>query len=139
MGCPIRKSPDQSSFAAPRRLSQRITSFIASCRQGIHQMPLRRLITLIIDVHSMFDHQPATRPTSANRSSILRPVSRGSFNDPRGQVRNHRFRNAWGTTPRPKEPSLQRCQEQASSTWTQQTLLFFRMIKGTAQSRSTIE
>ena len=51
MGCPIRKSPDQSLFAAPRRLSQRITSFIASCRQGIHRMPLRHLITLIINVH----------------------------------------------------------------------------------------
>ena len=51
VGCPIRKSPDQSLFAAPRRLSQRITSFIASCRQGIHRMPLRHLITLIINVH----------------------------------------------------------------------------------------
>lgn len=47
VGCPIQKSPDQSLFAAPRRLSQRITSFIASSRQGIHQMPLRHLITLI--------------------------------------------------------------------------------------------
>ena len=50
-GCPIRKSPDQSLFAAPRRLSQRITSFIASQCQGIHQMPLSRLIALIINVH----------------------------------------------------------------------------------------
>ena len=50
-GCPIRKSPDQSLFAAPRRLSQRITSFIASQCQGIHQMPLSRLIALIIDAH----------------------------------------------------------------------------------------
>ncbi len=53
VGCPIRKSPDQSLFAAPRRLSQRITSFIASCRQGIHQMPLRHLITLISYNHLM--------------------------------------------------------------------------------------
>ena len=51
VGFPIRKSPDQSLFAAPRRLSQRITSFIASCRQGIHRMPLRHLITLIINAH----------------------------------------------------------------------------------------
>jgi hypothetical protein len=50
-GFPIRKSPDQSLFAAPRRLSQRITSFIASQCQGIHQMLLSRLITLIINVH----------------------------------------------------------------------------------------
>jgi hypothetical protein len=38
-GFPIRTSPDQSSLAAPRRFSQRATSFIASWRQGIHQMP----------------------------------------------------------------------------------------------------
>jgi hypothetical protein len=40
VGFPIRKSPDQSLFAAPRGLSQRITSFIACACQGIHQMPL---------------------------------------------------------------------------------------------------
>ena len=39
-GCPIRKSSDQSLLAAPQGLSQRATSFIASWRQGIHQMPL---------------------------------------------------------------------------------------------------
>ena len=44
MGFPIRKSPDQSLFAAPQSLSQRITSFIASDRQGIHQTPFLRLI-----------------------------------------------------------------------------------------------
>ena len=38
-------------FAAPRNLSQRTTSFIASQCQGIHQMLLSRLITLIINVH----------------------------------------------------------------------------------------
>ena len=40
LGCPIRKFADQSLFAAPHNLSQRITSFIASDCQGIHQMPL---------------------------------------------------------------------------------------------------
>src|SRR3712207_6488507 len=50
VGFPIRKSLDQSSFAAPQGLSQRTTSFIASQRQGIHRMPLRHLITLMIDV-----------------------------------------------------------------------------------------
>ena len=49
MGFPIRKSTDQSLFAAPRGLSQRTTSFIASQRQGIHRTPLRHLITLIVD------------------------------------------------------------------------------------------
>ena len=43
---------DQSSFAAPQGLSQRTTSFIASQRQGIHQMLLRHLITLMINVRS---------------------------------------------------------------------------------------
>ena len=35
---------DQSSFSAPHDLSQSITSFIASCCQGIHQTPFSRLI-----------------------------------------------------------------------------------------------
>ena len=39
LGCPIRKSPDQRSFAPTRSLSQLITSFIASESQGIHQTP----------------------------------------------------------------------------------------------------
>ena len=43
-GFPIRKSTDQRVLAPPRGLSQRATSFIASQCQGIHQMPLRRLI-----------------------------------------------------------------------------------------------
>ena len=40
MGFPIRTSPDHRLFAAPRRFSQRTTSFIASWRQGIHRKPL---------------------------------------------------------------------------------------------------
>ena len=44
MGCPIRRSRDQSLFSAPPSLSQSITSFIASCCQGIHQTPFSRLI-----------------------------------------------------------------------------------------------
>ena len=35
VGFPIRKSPDRSSFAAPRSLSQLITSFVGSWCQGI--------------------------------------------------------------------------------------------------------
>jgi hypothetical protein len=38
-GCPIRRSPDQSLFAAPRSFSQLSTSFIACWRQGIHRTP----------------------------------------------------------------------------------------------------
>ena len=44
VGCPIRRSMDQSSFSAPHGLSQSITSFIASYCQGIHQTPFSRLI-----------------------------------------------------------------------------------------------
>src|ERR1700730_5017917 len=51
VGCPIRKFTDQCLFAAPHDLSQRTTSFIASQRQGIHRIPLRHLIALIIDAH----------------------------------------------------------------------------------------
>ncbi len=40
MGCPIRRSPGQSLFAAHRGLSQLTTSFIAGLRQGIHRTPL---------------------------------------------------------------------------------------------------
>ena len=39
-GCPIRKSTDQSLSAAPRSLSQLVTSFIASGTQGIPHTPL---------------------------------------------------------------------------------------------------
>ncbi len=51
VGFPIRKSMDQSLFAATHGLSQRTTSFIACVRQGIHQMPLCHLIALIINAH----------------------------------------------------------------------------------------
>ena len=40
VGFPIRTSPDHSSFAAPRGLSQLIASFIVFQRQGIHRTPL---------------------------------------------------------------------------------------------------
>ena len=51
VGSPIRKSPDQSLFATPRGLSQRITSFIACACQGIHRTPLFHLIVLIANAH----------------------------------------------------------------------------------------
>ena len=43
-GFPIRISADQRVLAPPHGFSQRATSFIASQCQGIHQMPLKRLI-----------------------------------------------------------------------------------------------
>ena len=48
LGFPIRKSPDQSSFAAPRSLSQLTTSFIVSQSQGIHHTPLSALKELLL-------------------------------------------------------------------------------------------
>ena len=67
VGFPIRRSLDQSSFAAPQGLSQRTTSFIASQRQGIHQMLLRHLITLTINVR---------KPSAKRADTIIkeRPV-----------------------------------------------------------------
>src|ERR1700750_2116230 len=53
VGCPIRRSMDQSLFAAPHGFSQRITSFMACACQGIHQMPLRHLIVLIANAHRL--------------------------------------------------------------------------------------
>ena len=55
VGFPIRRSMDQSLFAAPHGFSQRITSFIACACQGIHQMPLRHLIVLIANAHPYLD------------------------------------------------------------------------------------
>ena len=69
MGFPIRKSADQSLFAAPRGLSQRTTSFIASQRQGIHQMPFRHLIALLLDARATGPEGPHTRMT--RKTSVI--------------------------------------------------------------------
>ena len=76
VGFPIRKSMDQSLFAAPHGLSQRTTSFIACVRQGIHQMPFCHLIALIINAHpsgteidfefSLFISMPDSRETDTD-------------------------------------------------------------------------
>ena len=58
MGFPIRRSMDQSPFAAPHGLSQRTTSFIASQRQGIHRMLLRHLIVLMNGNHCIMALRP---------------------------------------------------------------------------------
>src|SRR5438477_1404858 len=71
VGFPIRKSADQSFLAAPHGLSQRSTSFIASQRQGIHRMPLRHLIALIIDIYQRTDDRLQT----TEKTSVLRPLS----------------------------------------------------------------
>src|SRR5438270_7203555 len=76
VGFPIRKSADQSFFAAPRGLSQRSTSFIASQRQGIHRMPLRHLIALIINTHRE-DRRQTTDDGNYPSSVLCRPPSDG--------------------------------------------------------------
>jgi hypothetical protein len=78
VGFPIRKFTDQSLFAAPHDLSQRTTSFIASQRQGIHQIPLRHLIALIANAR-----RSAAPSTKANLSAPPRtnepPIRLGSL------------------------------------------------------------
>jgi hypothetical protein len=78
VGFPIRRFTDQSLFAAPRDLSQRTTSFIASQRQGIHQTPLRHLIALIARTRFRSeDRRQRTETESAHALltlSIRRPI-----------------------------------------------------------------
>ena len=64
MGFPIRISTDQRLFAPSRSFSQRTTSFIASYRQGIHQMPLSHLIALISNAH------PVLRPSKSRSRNL---------------------------------------------------------------------
>ena len=79
-GFPIRRFTDQSLFAAPHDLSQRTTSFIASQRQGIHQIPLRHLIALIAKTRSRASEvgAPETRNQNASVpvSGLRFPISR---------------------------------------------------------------
>ncbi len=63
---------DQSSFAAPHGLSQRITSFIACACQGIHQMPLRHLIVLIANAHHLVAR---SQGTATDRVTFYNPVN----------------------------------------------------------------
>jgi hypothetical protein len=62
---------DQSLFAAPHGLSQRTTSFIASQRQGIHQMPLRHLIALITHAHPLQNLCKTRSPQRDNRHGTV--------------------------------------------------------------------
>ena len=72
VGFPIRKSADQSLFAAPHGLSQRTTSFIACACQGIHRTPLRHLIALIINARSRREDPRLRRGSSASPRTALR-------------------------------------------------------------------
>ena len=50
VGFPIQIFSDQSLLATPRNFSQPITSFIASYRQGIHQMPFVYLLLYVLKI-----------------------------------------------------------------------------------------
>ena len=75
VGFPIRKSPDRSSFAAPRSLSQLVTSFIGSWCQGI---PLALLLAwprrnqLRNFPHLLFTNAPLLRCFSSQIKTRLR-------------------------------------------------------------------
>ena len=56
VGCPIRKSAHQRSFAPTRGLSQLITSFIASVSQGIRHAPL--FTFLVVPYHFVANGRP---------------------------------------------------------------------------------
>jgi hypothetical protein len=69
VGFPIRISTDQRLFAPSRSFSQRTTSFIASYRQGIHQMPLSHLIALISNAHPVLEPHARSRRRDTNEAS----------------------------------------------------------------------
>ena len=97
-GFPIRKSTDQSLLAAPRGFSQPTTSFIASRCQGIHQMPLRRLIvtkTQMSDdrgqktddrshLFPTIGHAPAASRERTSKALVKNKISRSVEADPSG-------------------------------------------------------
>ena len=92
VGCPIRRSMDQSSFAAPHGFSQRITSFIACACQGIHQMPLRHLIVLIANAHHL-----ATIPKERQQTGL--PFTTQSIQQCHRRVRQVCFIGATPSSP----------------------------------------
>ena len=86
MGFPIRKSADQSLFAAPHGLSQRTTSFVACACQGIHRTPLRHLITLIIHARRWVKRLGVKPPNQTGRTRQTRNPLRQK-NELRGRPR----------------------------------------------------
>ena len=73
LGFPIRKSADQSLLTAPHSLSQRVTSFIASLYQGIHQMLFKTLDRTVHESSNRSDnHYYSLKP---NLEKILKAQS----------------------------------------------------------------
>ena len=75
VGCPIRKFPAQSLLAAPRDLSQRATSFIASQCQGIPRMPFSRLSRGLHAQTSARAQTPRSQPVEPHSPT---PFAQGS-------------------------------------------------------------
>jgi hypothetical protein len=77
-GFPIRMSTDQSLLAAPRGFSQRATSFIASWRQGIHQMPFSCLSLLALETAGpVFSTKPQVPGDQPSQNTLLQTRSTG--------------------------------------------------------------
>ena len=108
VGCPIRKSADQSLLAAPHSLSQRAASFIASQCQGIHQMPFRRLI-LFSGCATRRGQPWRTR----NTARCIRPSNQPAGGRPEVRPRslNNRLHTVHDPAPVPPqgEPRSSRC------------------------------
>jgi hypothetical protein len=71
MGCPIRTSADQRSFAPSRSFSQLTTSFVASGSQGILHTPLFRFHLFTM---SVLQHNIALLLQSISSSALLGSV-----------------------------------------------------------------
>ncbi len=102
VGFPIRKSSDQSSFAAPQGLSQRTTSFIASQRQGIHRMLLRHLIALMINVRNSSSKGASsggTAPRQRKKQTIRKTGLSGSSAQKTMLAKHLRRQNGLCTAP----------------------------------------
>ena len=87
---------DQSLFAAPHGFSQRTTSFFASRRQGIHQMPLRRLTRMPIPNPRNGKGRPANRQQKhapANHARHTGPNPRLQNQEPHRPARTTRAAN----------------------------------------------
>jgi hypothetical protein len=95
VGFPIRKFTDQSLFAAPHDLSQRTTSFIASQRQGIHQIPLRHLIALIAKARSHVCSRFGNRKPNACFGLEKTSFASNASGDLSGQAPNPRLVARW--------------------------------------------
>ncbi len=96
LGCPIRISTDQCLLAAPHGFSQPTTSFIASMRQGIHQMPfsyLDRLNSRITPRHAQRQTPPypTGKKPNSTQTRTLQSERQTNTHTPRRPGYSHHF------------------------------------------------